>query len=173
MGHDISLCMIVKNEEENLGRCLKSVQDLVDEIIVVDTGSTDKTVEIAEKYGAKVYYFEWCNDFSAARNESLKYASKDWILIMDGDDEFCNEDKDKFKNLIKEDLNNNTIYFFETLNYSGYSITSTDISINLNPRLFKNNYGFHYEGEVHNQLVNYEKNVEGKTYDIRIYHYGI
>ncbi len=91
---------------------------------------------------------------------------------MDGDDEFCNEDKDKFKNLIKEDLNNNTIYFFETLNYSGYSITSTDISINLNPRLFKNNYGFHYEGEVHNQLVNYEKNVEGKTYDIRIYHYG-
>ncbi len=95
MGHDISLCMIVKNEEENLGRCLKSVQDLVDEIIVVDTGSTDKTVEIAKEYGAKVHYFKWCNDFSAARNESLKYASKNWILIMDGDDEFCSEDKGK------------------------------------------------------------------------------
>ncbi|MHB9941748.1 glycosyl transferase [Clostridium sporogenes] len=172
MGHDISLCMIVKNEEENLGRCLKSVQDLVDEIIVVDTGSTDKTVEIAKEYGAKVHYFEWCNDFSAARNESLKYASKNWILIMDGDDEFCSEDKEKFKNLIKKDLNEDTIYFFETLNYSGYSVTTTDITINLNPRLFKNNYGFHYEGEVHNQLVNYEKDVKGKTYDIRIYHYG-
>ncbi|MCW6095154.1 glycosyltransferase [Clostridium sporogenes] len=172
MGHDISLCMIVKNEEENLGRCLKSVQDLVDEIIVVDTGSTDKTVEIAKEYGAKVHYFEWCNDFSAARNESLKYASKNWILILDGDDEFCSEDKEKFKNLIKKDLNEDTIYFFETLNYSGYSVTTTDITINLNPRLFKNNYGFHYEGEVHNQLVNYEKDVKGETYDIRIYHYG-
>ncbi|EJO5349378.1 glycosyltransferase [Clostridium botulinum] len=172
MGHDVSLCMIVKNEEENLGRCLESVKDLVDEMIVVDTGSTDTTIEIAKKYGAKVYHFPWCNDFSAARNESLKYASKDWILIMDGDDELCNEDKQKFKKLIKEDLNENTIYFFETLNYSGYSINSTDISINLNPRLFKNNYGFHYEGAVHNQLINDENNVKGKTYDIRIYHYG-
>ncbi|MGO5067005.1 glycosyltransferase [Clostridium sporogenes] len=171
-GHDISLCMIVKNEETNLGRCLSSVHDLVDEIIVVDTGSTDKTVEIAKKYNAKVHYFPWCNDFSAARNESLKYASKDWILIMDGDDEFCKEDKEKFKNLIKKDLNKNIIYFFETLNYSGYSVNANDISINLNPRLFKNNYGFHYEGEVHNQLVNYEKDVQGKAYDLRIHHYG-
>lgn len=172
MGNDISLCMIVKNEEENIGRCLESIKDLVDEMIVVDTGSTDKTVDIAKSYGAKVYYFEWCNDFSAARNESLKYASKDWILIMDGDDELCREDKEKFKNLLKNDLGENTICFFETLNYFGDSINTSDITINLNPRMFKNNYGFHYEGEVHNQLVNNEKHVEGKTYDIRIYHYG-
>lgn len=172
MGNDISLCMIVKNEEENIGRCLESIKDLVDEMIVVDTGSTDKTVDIAKSYGAKVYYFEWCNDFSVARNESLKYASKDWILIMDGDDELCREDKEKFKNLLKNDLAENTICFFETLNYFGDSINTSDITINLNPRMFKNNYGFHYEGEVHNQLVNNEKHVEGKTYDIRIYHYG-
>ncbi|WP_125154900.1 tetratricopeptide repeat-containing glycosyltransferase family 2 protein [Clostridium rectalis] len=172
MGHEISLCMIVKNEEDNLERCLKSVEDLVDEIIVVDTGSTDKTIEIAEKYNAKIFNFKWCNDFSAARNESLKHASKDWILIMDGDDEFCSGDKVKFRNLIEKDLVDNTIYFFETLNFSGYSVNTTDISINLNPRLFKNNYGFHYEGKVHNQLVNNEKDVVGETYDIRIYHYG-
>ncbi|MCY6958695.1 tetratricopeptide repeat-containing glycosyltransferase family 2 protein [Clostridium brassicae] len=172
MSNEISLCMIVKNEEENLGRCLKSVKDMVDEIIVVDTGSIDKTVDIAKEYGAKVYYFKWCNNFSAARNESLKYASKDWILIMDADDEFCNGDKEKFINLINSDLKENAIGFFETLNYFGSSISSSNISVNLNPRLFKNNYGYAYEGEVHNQLVNKEHETEGITYPIRIYHYG-
>ena len=76
----ISLCMIVKNEEENLPRCLDSVRDVVDEIVIVDTGSTDRTVEIAESYGAKVFYHPWEGSFSKARNYSLKYATCDWIL---------------------------------------------------------------------------------------------
>ncbi|MFD3157159.1 glycosyltransferase [Haloimpatiens sp. FM7330] len=171
MANEISLCMIVKNEEENLPRCLESVKDLVDEIIIVDTGSIDKTVEIAKSYGAKVYYFKWCNDFSAARNESLKYATKDWILIMDGDDEFCSEDKNKFRNLVNN-LDDNILYYFETLSYTGYHQKGFNISVNLNPRLFKNNYGYYYEGEIHNQIRNSKFPIKGRVEEVRIYHYG-
>ncbi|MBD2097067.1 tetratricopeptide repeat protein [Trichocoleus sp. FACHB-591] len=82
----LSLCMIVKNEEATLPHCLKSVQGVVDEMIVLDTGSSDRTPEIAKSFGAKVHSFEWSNDFSAARNESLKYVQGDWILVLDADE---------------------------------------------------------------------------------------
>ncbi|NMM61965.1 glycosyltransferase family 2 protein [Clostridium sp. P21] len=170
MSNGISLCMIVKDEEENLPRCLESVKDIVDEMIIVDTGSTDKTVEIAKSYDAKIYYFKWCNNFSAARNESLKYATKDWILIMDADDEFCKDDEEKFRNVVKN-LDNNMVYFFETLCYFGVQ-ASNNLTINLNPRLFKNNYGYCYEGAIHNQLTNNEHSIKGKNEPIKIYHYG-
>jgi len=84
--HQISLCMIVKNEEEFLPGCLDSVKGVVDEIVIVDTGSTDRTVEIARQYGAKVYHYEWNDDFAAARNESLKHATCGWILVLDADE---------------------------------------------------------------------------------------
>lgn len=172
MNNKISLCMIVKNEENNLKRCLNSINDIVDEIIIVDTGSIDKTVDIAESFGAKVYHFPWTNSFSEARNESLKYATKDWILILDADDEFCIEDKEKFKQLINSSLDENSLYFFETLNYCGSVADSNNISINLNPRIFKNNHGYSYEGNVHNQLINYKHNIKDVNISIRIYHYG-
>ncbi|MBP5974452.1 glycosyltransferase family 2 protein, partial [Brasilonema sp. CT11] len=78
--------MIVKNEEATLSKCLGSVKNVVDEMVVLDTGSTDSTPQIAEKFGAKVHHFEWCNDFSAARNEALKYVTGDWILVLDADE---------------------------------------------------------------------------------------
>jgi tetratricopeptide (TPR) repeat protein len=78
--------MIVKNEEYSLPQTLKSVKEVVDEMIVLDTGSTDRTVEIAKELGAEVYHFEWCNDFSAARNESLKYVQGKWVLVLDADE---------------------------------------------------------------------------------------
>lgn len=83
---DLSFCIIVKNEETALPRCLASVQSVVDELIVLDTGSTDRTQEIAQSFGARTYSFAWCNDFSAARNESLKYAQGDWVLVLDADE---------------------------------------------------------------------------------------
>lgn len=172
MDNTLSLCMIVKNEEKFLSRCLTSVKNIVEEMIIIDTGSTDNTVDIAKSFGAKVYFYKWNNSFSDARNESLKYATKDWILIMDGDDEFCSEDIDKFKALLHSPLDENAIYFFETLNYCGYTIDDNNISVNLNPRLFKNNHGFQYEGRVHNQLVNTKYNVQDISHPIRIYHYG-
>ena len=76
----ISLCMIVKNEEAVLARCLESVKDVVDEIIIVDTGSTDKTKQIAYRYTQNVYDFEWIDDFSAARNYSFSKATKDYQM---------------------------------------------------------------------------------------------
>ncbi len=83
---DISLCMIVRDEERVIGACLESAKPFFREIIVVDTGSTDRTVEIARAAGARVEHFEWCDSFSAARNESLKYAKGKWIFWMDADD---------------------------------------------------------------------------------------
>jgi tetratricopeptide (TPR) repeat protein len=82
----LSFCAIVKNEENSLSRCLSSVKNIVDEMIVVDTGSTDKTVEIAEQLGAKVYHFPWCDDFAAARNQALKYVTGEWVLVLDADE---------------------------------------------------------------------------------------
>ncbi|MDE6896493.1 MAG: glycosyltransferase family 2 protein, partial [Lachnospiraceae bacterium] len=82
----ISLCMIVKNEEAVLGRCLDSVKDAVDEIIIVDTGSSDRTKEIAAEYTDKIYDFEWVNDFSAARNEAFSKAEMDYCMWLDADD---------------------------------------------------------------------------------------
>lgn len=82
----LSLCMIVRDEELALPHCLESVRGLVDEMVVVDTGSTDRTIAIAESFSARVYQFTWCNDFAAARNDSLQYAQGEWILILDADE---------------------------------------------------------------------------------------
>lgn len=95
----ISLCMIVKNEELVLKRCLESVKDIVDEIIIVDTGSTDNTKKIALDYTDKIYDFKWVNDFSKARNYSFSKATKEYILWLDADDILLDEDKNKFLNL--------------------------------------------------------------------------
>lgn len=85
-GSALSLCMIVRNEAELLPRCLQSVQGVVDEIVVVDTGSTDETPAIAERFGARVQAFPWIDDFAAARNAGLELATGDWILVLDADE---------------------------------------------------------------------------------------
>ena len=82
----LSLAMIVKNEESVLGHCLESVQGLVDEIVIVDTGSSDATVEIAEAHGARVFPFAWVNDFALARNYALDRCTGDWLLVLDADE---------------------------------------------------------------------------------------
>jgi glycosyltransferase involved in cell wall biosynthesis len=98
----LSLCAIAKNESISLPNCLKSVQNVVDEIIVLDTGSTDKTPEIAQEFGAKVYHFQWCNDFSAARNEALKYVQGDWVLVLDADEVLKSEIVPQLKQVIQQ-----------------------------------------------------------------------
>ena len=101
----LSLCMITKNEENNLSRCLDCIKEFVDEIIIVDTGSTDKTVEIAKSYGAHIYHYDWNNDFSKARNVSLQKATKDWILVLDADEVLPYEEGLKLKNIINTSVN--------------------------------------------------------------------
>ena len=94
----ISLCMIVRNEESYLPECLESVADVVNEIIIVDTGSTDNTKKIAESFGATVFDFTWVDDFSKARNYSLSKASNDWILYLDADERL---DKNSINELVE------------------------------------------------------------------------
>lgn len=100
----ISLCMIVKNEEEVLGRCLSCMEGIADEIIVVDTGSTDATREIARQYTDKVYDYTWDDDFAAARNESFSHAGMDYVMWLDADDVLLEADRQKLLAL-KEALN--------------------------------------------------------------------
>lgn len=95
----ISLCMIVKNEEDVLARCLDSIKEIVDEIIIVDTGSTDSTVEIARGYTDKIYNFQWIDDFSAARNFSFSKATKEYIMWLDADDVLLDGDRRALKEL--------------------------------------------------------------------------
>ena len=99
----VSLCMIVKNEEDVLARCLESAADLVEEIVIVDTGSTDSTREIAARFTGQVYDFPWRDDFAAARNESFARASMDYCLWLDADDVLLEADREAFLKL-KETL---------------------------------------------------------------------
>ncbi len=92
--------LIVKNEAHNLRACIASFADLADEIIVVDTGSTDDTVAIARKLGAKVFHFPWIDDFAAARNESLRHATGDWIFWMDADDRLDDVNRERLRRLL-------------------------------------------------------------------------
>ncbi len=98
--------MIVKNEEKFLEACLNSVTELVDEIIIVDTGSTDATKEIAQRFTDNVFDFVWCDDFSAARNESLKHATGEWVLVLDADETIAAEDVAKMRRLIEDATEN-------------------------------------------------------------------
>lgn len=97
----LSLCMIVKNEAATLPKCLISVKDVVDEMVVLDTGSSDRTPEIAAMYGATVHHFQWCNDFSAARNAAMQHVTGDWILVLDADETLTPEIVPQLKSVIE------------------------------------------------------------------------
>lgn len=157
----LSLCMIVKNEEKFLPQCLESVKGLVDEIIIVDTGSTDRTVEIAGEYGAKIYFHPWEGNFSKSRNISLGYATCDWILVLDADEELDRKYITAIKSVIKSDQ-------YDVIFCSVLSTSQNGDSKNYSHRIFRRGTA-HYEGIVHNQLVH-----EGKWLhtDIQIFHYG-
>lgn len=162
---EISLCMIVKDEEEVIERCIKSVIEVVDEIIIVDTGSVDSTISIAEKLGAKVYNFEWENDFSKARNYSFSKATKDYILWLDADDVLEESSLEEFKK-IKNELNENidSVMMNYIINVNEENIPIYTIRRN---RLVKKVNNFKWKGMVHEYLE-----VEGKIYisNINIYH---
>jgi len=162
----ISLCMIVKNEAERIARCLDSVQGHVDEIIIVDTGSTDTTIEIARKYTDYVYQHPWENDFSLARNQSLRYATRDWILILDADEEVDAADAPRLREVIQGRPEEITTLHMNVLNYHASGNVNAVLD---SPRLFRNHIGFHYEGIVHNQ-----PRIPGKGAGcgLTIHHYG-
>ncbi|MCP4268484.1 MAG: glycosyltransferase [Candidatus Brocadiaceae bacterium] len=161
----LSLCMIVKDEEKLLPTCLESIRNHVDEIIVVDTGSTDRTVEIATAYNARTYYHPWENSFSKARNFSLKYATCDWILILDADEEIDENDATRLKPLLRK--SNADLIYLQVLDKT---LEDKIVSISNSERLFRNHLGIQYEGIVHNSLK-YNCSTEIAN-GIKIFHYG-
>ena len=158
----LSVCMIVKNEEEFLAGCLDSVKAIADEIVIVDTGSEDKTIEIAESYGARVYHHPWEGDLSKARNQSLEYAIYDWIMIIDGDEELDQADIPVAKMLMENsDFDGLSCW---TLSANGPDGTAAHPL----PRFFRNGKG-HYKGIIHNQCVIHGRVVPAL---IRFHHHG-
>ena len=146
----ISLCMIVKNEEKMLERCLSTVHDLVDEIIIVDTGSTDKTKEIAKKFTDLIYDFEWIDDFSAARNFSFSKATKDYQMWLDADDIIEENARKKFKKLKSELKDNVDMVIIPYDNQSGESDISS--TVYKRERIVKRARNFMWVGFIHEHI---------------------
>lgn len=147
----LSLCMIVKNEERHLPGCLASVRDLVDEIVVVDTGSSDRTIEIAESFGAKVYHFQWIDDFAAARNESLRHATGDWILYLDADERIAEAEHWKVRKAIGSGAAYGA-YLLRIVGQIGVG-ESSQTKAHTYPRLFRNSPKIRFDGAVHEQIA--------------------
>lgn len=168
----ISLCMIVKDEELVIENCLASVENLVTEIIIVDTGSTDNTKEIARKYGAKIFDFPWENDFSKARNYSLKHSSCEWILLLDADEVLDQNDIPKFASLMKDDHYDG--YHFTILNYIDENNTS-DYATHYAFRFLRNTNTYQFVGNIHEQISRIDGELDSSKFcltDITLYHYG-
>ncbi len=149
----ISLCMIVKNEEKLLARCLHTASSLVDEIVVVDTGSTDRTREIAEQFTPLIYDFEWVDDFAAARNYAFSLATKEYILWLDADDILKDEDQKKLKAL-KESLPASTDSVSMLYHLSEDEYGNVTFSMRRN-RLVRRSMNFRWIGAVHEYLEVY------------------
>lgn len=183
----LSLCMIAKNEERHLPRCLESVRGLVDEIILVDTGSTDRTIDVARSFGARVLPFAWQDDFSLARNHGLEPASGRWILMLDADESIAARDHDRIRAWLDRDdlhavtarqrhyLPSTTVVgwqpgpggYEEGAPYPGFA----DVTCR---RLFRNRPWLRFRNRVHEELVSIDPRrpltqVDG---DWVIHHYG-
>jgi tetratricopeptide (TPR) repeat protein len=141
----LTVALIVKNEEAFLDRCLASVRELASQIVVVDTGSTDRTVEIARAHGAEVHHFAWCDDFSAARNAMLEHVRGDWVLMLDADEELKAESRARLLEEIKNDK------------VMAYRLPLEDVGAEAEgcsyvPRLWRNAPGLFFVGRVHEQI---------------------
>ncbi len=166
--------MIVRNEEEDLPKCLESVRGVADEIVVVDTGSTDRTGEVAELFGAKVVPFAWTGSFADARNVSIAHASGDWILWMDADEELCREDIPVLREAVLRD--DCEAYLVHVVNYVGGTPDEGSTVVGLSPRLFRRRPAYAFTGRIHEQiLVSIQSALPEariETIPVRIYHYG-
>ena len=171
-GLTLTLCMIVKDEEEMLPRCLEAVRPAVDEIVVVDTGSSDRTVEIAESFGARVIHFEWSGDFAAARNVSFEAATGDWLVYLDADEVLVPEDAGRLRELTGH-VWREAFYLVET-NFTGDLEHGTTITHNA-LRVFRNRPEYRFEGRIHEQIAHHLPRSLPERMEpsqVRVEHYG-
>ncbi|MEW6622418.1 MAG: glycosyltransferase [Bacillota bacterium] len=168
----ISLCMIVKDEENNIGRSLESVKGLVDEMVIIDTGSEDKTVQKAKEFGAQIHYFPWQNDFSAARNHALSKAKGLWILFLDADESLGKVMANKFRKSLRAAKEEG--FYLTIFNYQGSN--QGDFLRTYSLRLFRNNCLYKYEGKIHEQILPSIKKAKPQALigrsQLIIHHYG-
>lgn len=161
----LSVAMIMKDEAHNLDRALRSIKPFVDEIVVVDTGSKDESVEIAKKYTDRIYFYEWNDDFSAARNFSLQYPTCEWVLIYDADEE-VKEDFEGIREFLSTLPNDVNTVYLPTISYLDWDLKKIEVASTA--RIFRNGT-VQYKNIVHNQPVFKGKVVEAP---FPIYHYG-
>jgi glycosyltransferase involved in cell wall biosynthesis len=170
-GLTVSLCMIVKDEEAMLPRSLAAVADYVDELVVVDTGSSDRTVQIAESFGAKVLHHEWDGDFSAARNVGLDAATSDWLMYLDADEVLVEGEGERLRELLGHTWREG-IFVVET-NHVGEMEDGAAVQHSA-LRLFRNRPEYRFEGRVHEQfahkLPSFPERIEYSR--VRIEHFG-
>ena len=164
----LSICMIVKNEEHHLADCLKSVQGFADEIVVVDTGSTDNTVKIADSFGAKVIHSNWRNDFSYSRNISLDHATGRWILWLDADDRVPPSEVEKFTRLKSAPPDRAFFMMIRNVRRDGFGEQWFQL------RMFPNCSEIRFERKIHEQILPSlnRLRIPTKQVDIRIDHMG-
>ncbi len=162
MQPSISLCMIVKDEEKYIERCLESVKGIFDEIVIVDTGSQDKTISIAKSFGARIVFHQWQDNFSISRNISLEHATGDWIFILDADEWLCQKSKVLFKDLIdKKDI----------LGYHVFRKPHPDWTESTIVRMFRNLPELRFRGIFHETLMLSEEQRDRVLMsDLKIYH---
>lgn len=147
----ISLCMIVKNEERVLARCLDSLCGLMDEIIIVDTGSTDSTIDIARKYTDNIYNFQWVDDFSAARNFSFSKATKDYIYVADADEVLDEENRKKFvqlKDVLLPEIEIVQMFYCNQMQHN----TTYNFDREYRPKLYKRVRQFQWVDPIHESV---------------------
>src|SRR3972149_2206403 len=167
----LSACLIVKNESLILSRCLETLRGFVDEIIVVDTGSTDNTMEIARSYDAQVKHFTWIDNFSAARNESLRHATGDWILYIDADEVVDSVNAGKIRQVItQKDIIGATVR--QCIPQQAENIVTAFYSEYC--RLFRHHPAIRFEGAIHEQILPSIERIGGKVLrtDIVIHHWA-
>jgi glycosyltransferase involved in cell wall biosynthesis len=172
IGMTLSLCMIVKDEEELLPGCLEAVEAAVDEIIIVDTGSTDRTVEIAESFSARVLHVPWNGSFSDARNAGLDAATGDWVLYLDADEHLVPEDAPRIRELLGRTWREG--FFLELTNLTGLEDSGAAV-VSPALRVFRNRPEYRFTGRIHE-----EANGEMPTFlperfersDVRVLHLG-
>jgi glycosyltransferase involved in cell wall biosynthesis len=149
-GQRISLVMIVRDEEEMLPRTLEAIKPAVDEIIIVDTGSTDSTIEIAKSFGATVIEREWTGSFSEARNASLEAATGDWFMYLDADEVLVSEDVEKLRSLAGQTWRE--AFFLHETNFTGDEGNGVSV-VHSALRLFRNRPNYRFTGRLHEQIA--------------------
>ena len=168
-----SACMIVKNESKNIEKCINSFKDIVNEIIVVDTGSTDNTVELAKNLGAKVLFMQWQNDFAAPKNYAIENATGDWIIFLDADEYFEEGSSKKIIHALNI-LNDQSVY--DSMGCKMYHLDSENGAVkgqNVVIRAFKRKNSIRYKNSIHENLLDGNKNLNSLYFnDIIVYHTG-